>query len=452
VALVTTFSLLLQNFGVNGFVEAIIQQEKLDHTIVNTLFWINATISFALTLLFIACAPLLSRFYSEPRVTWITGAIALSIIASGISAIHQGLLSRSMQFTAISIIGVISKLTSLAIAICLALIGLKYWSLVANIILVPLTGTIGAWVFCKWRPGSPTLRTDVKKMIRFAFHTYGKFALNYGSRNFDNLLVGKYLGISSLGYYKKAYDLFALPASGLTAPLSNIALSALSRYSGDHEIFRQYYLGAISRIAFVSMGLSLFLTISAKDIIILLLGPQWTRSAAIFMFFGPGIGLMLIYYTHGWLHLSLGRPDRWFRWGIIELVSTALLLAGGVFFGPTGVAFAWTASFYILTLPGLLYAGHPAALRASSIMSAIWKYLVSSFVAGFVGWQLLLSDHSLSFVGRMPIVARILASFLICGISYSLTLFLLFRNLEPFRQFCSLVREMIPTRSVRQTK
>jgi O-antigen/teichoic acid export membrane protein len=445
VTMVTTFSLLLQNFGVNGIIEAIIQREDINHTIVNTLFWINLGISLSLTVIFIACAPLIAHFYSEPRLIWISSAIGLSIISTGISAIHQGLLSRNMQFPLLSLIGIISKLISMVITIIVALLGWKYWALVINTILHPLIGTIGAWISCKWRPSILSQRTNVNRMIRFAFNIYGKFALNYGSRNFDNLLVGKYMGIQSLGYYKKAYDLFALPTSSLTAPLSNIALAALSRFSNNHEAFRKYYLSSISRIAFFSMGLSLFLTISAKDIILLILGPQWIKSVVIFMFFGPGIGIMLIYYTHGWLHLSLGRPDRWFRWGVLEFIATGSFLIGGMFFGPTGVACAWTSSFYILTIPALLYAGRPVSLRLKDILSAMWRSVAAALGAGIISSLILFSNLAGDFFPRLNIFLRITSSFSICMLSYFITTILLHRNLKPFLQFVSLIKEMLPS-------
>src|SRR5687767_13527711 len=41
VTMVSTFSLLLVNFGLNGFTEAIQQREELDHTLASNLFWIN---------------------------------------------------------------------------------------------------------------------------------------------------------------------------------------------------------------------------------------------------------------------------------------------------------------------------------------------------------------------------------------------------------------------------
>ncbi len=80
VAMVTTFSLLLMNFGLNGFTEAIIQREDLHHAQVSTLYWINVALSLILTLFFIALAPAIAWFFNEPRLKGIAIAIAFTII------------------------------------------------------------------------------------------------------------------------------------------------------------------------------------------------------------------------------------------------------------------------------------------------------------------------------------------------------------------------------------
>jgi len=54
VAMVTTFSLLLMNFGLNGFTEAVLQREVIDHALASNLFWINLGIGSFLTIGFAA--------------------------------------------------------------------------------------------------------------------------------------------------------------------------------------------------------------------------------------------------------------------------------------------------------------------------------------------------------------------------------------------------------------
>ena len=41
VAMVTTVSLFLSNFGLNGFTEAVLQREEINHALASNLFWIN---------------------------------------------------------------------------------------------------------------------------------------------------------------------------------------------------------------------------------------------------------------------------------------------------------------------------------------------------------------------------------------------------------------------------
>jgi PST family polysaccharide transporter len=281
-------------------------------------------------------------------------------------------------------------------------------------------------------------------MFKFSLNTYGNFTMHYFSSNLDNVLVGKSFGVQPLGYYKKAYDLFALSAAQSTAPLANVALATLSRFSHDLEKYRRYYLESVSIIAFVGMALGLVLTISARDIIMLILGPQWKESIEIFRFFGPGIGIMMVYSTHGWLHLSLGRADRWFRWGILELIVTATLLVIGVFFGTSGVAIAWTISFYVLTVPGLWYAGKPAQLKISNLLSSIWRYFVSAITAGLISWLILFSFHTTAdiFSGQ-NIILRILISFALCISLYVLLTISLYRSIRPVKQIIFFAREML---------
>ena len=131
-------------------------------------------------------------------------------------------------------------------------------------------------------------------MVRFAAKVYGQFGIRYSTQNIDNLLVGWRFNAVALGFYKRAYDLFALSASQLTAPLSNVALAALSRLNQDPARFRRYLANSLGILAFVGMAVSADLTLVGKDVVRLVLGPQWSESGRIFELFGPGIGAMLL--------------------------------------------------------------------------------------------------------------------------------------------------------------
>ncbi len=282
-------------------------------------------------------------------------------------------------------------------------------------------------------------------MVRFAINTYGRFVLNYFRHNLDNLLVGWRFGPQPLGIYKKAYDLFVLLSSSLTDPLTNVAVSTLSRLTRDSAQYGRYFLRALSAIAFVGMGLGAGLTLMADDLILVILGPGWEESARIFRFLGPGVGIMMLYGTHGWIHLSIGRADRWLRWAAVEFAVTGLLFLAGLRWGLAGIAVAWVASYWILTIPAFLYAGRPARLGIAPVIGAVWKYALASALAGYTAALVVHGSTSLATAsGPMGAISRIVTTSALFGALYLCAVTFVHRGRAPFSQIAGLLRDMTP--------
>jgi O-antigen/teichoic acid export membrane protein len=445
VAMVTTFSLLLSNFGINGITEALVQREQIDHTQASNLFWINLGGGLILTLGFAAAGSLLAKFYGEPLVAPIAVGVSISIVVSSLSVIHLALLKRAMMFSAVAKNEIVARAASVTVSIFFGWAGWGYWALVLGVCALPLSTAVGAWALCRWTPGGPQHAEGTGAMLKFAMYTYGRFSVNYFARNADNVLVGWRFGAPALGFYKKAYDLFSLSAAQLVASTSVVAVSALSRVRGDDAQYRRYLLGAISVMAFLGMGIAGDLTLTGKDVIRVLLGPGWGEAGQIFTFFAPGIGIMLVYGTHGWIHLSIGRADRWFHWGIVEWTVTILLFLIALPWGPQGIAVAWCVSFWTLTIPAMWYAGKPIGLGVTPIIAAVWRYILASLFAGLACYVVFSRLASLAeapgAIGAAERVACISISFVSV---YLGTIVILYRGLSPLKKLSGLLREMAP--------
>jgi polysaccharide transporter, PST family len=447
VTMVTTFSLLLVNFGINGFTEAVLQAEKIDRNLASNLFWINVSAGLLLTIGFAASGSALARLYGNPLVAHVAAGISLTIIATSTSVIHVALLKRAMRFWVASLIGFLGQTASIAVSIFLAWEHWGYKALVTGVVVQAVVQSIGSWIACQWIPGLPRRVAGTRSMVRFAMHVYGRFTVNYFSRNSDNLLVGWRFGAGALGFYKKAYDLFALSASQLTAPLANVAVSALSRFKPQSPQYRKFLLNALGVIAFAGMGLSAVFTLVGKDLIRLLLGPGWEQAGQIFVYFGPGIGIMMVYYAHSWIHLSIGRPDRWFRWGLVEVSVTILLFLLMLPLGPVGIAVAWTVSFWILIIPAFWYAGRPIQFGVAPVIAVVWRFVVAALLAGFITAMIFGGLASFeapsSLIGAILRIAKVSLLF---GAFYLGAVFLLHGSFEPLHQVVGLLREMMPGR------
>ena len=444
VAMVTAFSLAVQNFGYNGFIEAIIQRDKLTHDETSKLFWVNLVIMLSLTLGFIACSPLIAWYYREPQLVKISAVISLSILFSGLSTIHLGVLSRSMKFHLTSLVSISTALLSTALAIIAALKGWGYWALVLRRIAQPLGMALCAWALCRWLPGIPAKGTRIGDLIKFGVRTYGYFIMDYFRKNSDRIIVGRFFGKVPLGHYDRAYQLSALLPNQLTASLSGVGIAALSRLKDDAKRFMGYYAKSLSILAFVAFPGSVLLTLIGKDLIILLLGARWVEAGHIFAALGPAIGLVVIYDSNVWLHLSLGRPDRLFKWSILALVAAISSFVIGKTWGPIGVACAYSVLFYIMLLPALRYAGKPMNIKTSFHLGILWRYWTAAFAAGGVYWLLSrVFPPAAALYSHLALVFRVgLSAVVYAGLYFGLIL-VLFRGPEPFTLLRSISKEII---------
>jgi O-antigen/teichoic acid export membrane protein len=441
VTMVTTFSLLFMNAGGNGFTEVVLQRKEVDHVGVTNLFWINIGTGVVLTVAFAAAGSSIAWFYDNPRVTQVAVGLSLTIFIASTSVIHSALLMRAMRFPMVYANQLLARLVSVAVSILLAWAGWGYWALVGGAIAQPLSESVGAWSLCRWTPGLPRQAYGTGSMVGFALNVYGRFSFNYFSRNVDNLLVGWRFNAQSLGFYKKAYDLFAL--SAVPQSLTSVAVSTLSRLSHDSQKYKRYLLKALSISAFLGMGLGGALTLVGRDFIRVLLGPKWEPAGQIFTFFGPGFGIMFVYGIHGWIHLSIGKPGRWLRWGIIEFCVTGSLLVLALRWGPAAVATSWSLSLLILTIPALWYASRPIGFGIAPMIAAVWKFFAASLLAGcatvvIVGGFRFFAPAS----DLVEAAARIAKISLLFSVLYVSAVTILHRSLTPLYQVADLLREM----------
>ena len=94
------------------------------------------------------------------------------------------------------------------------------------------------------------------------------------------------------------------------------------------------------------------LTLVGKDMVRLVLGPNWSESGRIFELFGPGIGVMLLCSTVGWIHLLHREAG-----ALVSLDGDGIggyrrsLFVVALPWGPAGIAAAWSVSYWAFWFP-----------------------------------------------------------------------------------------------------
>ncbi len=444
VTMVTAFYLLLAGFGYNGFTEYIIQKETIDHAELSRIFWLHALCNLFLSLCFIASAPLMAIFYAEPEAKIIAIVMASGIMAQMLSTIHLSLLKRGMQFTKVAVVTTTARVTSVVLAILMAAKGFQYWSIVARQLSEVFIMAIGAWIACPWVPG---VRVGLKKSLpslRFALPVYGNYTLDYLARQLDKILLGRLHGSIVLGNYDRASYLASIPVDQLVAPLNNVGLATLSRLRNEPEKFHRYYVKALCLLAFVGVYGSLLLTLSGKDLVFLLLGPGWEQAGMVVSMLGPGTAAKIIYSTYSWLHLSLGKPQRWLRWNFIFLIFIAVVFAIVVRFGVVYLSLAVSITFYLLLVPAIQYAGKPIGLKMMPLIKSVGPYFAAGLGTCFIWLGLMMfCPPASTLVNALHPIIRLFLVIAFCTVAYLVLVVVFHLSTEPLKEFKSSLRMLV---------
>lgn len=435
------FGPMLVDFGTS---ESTSQKAHISEAEVSSLFWFNTAIGLALTILFAACSGLIATIYDEPALRSISLVSSLTFLLWALSIQHTALLRRAMQFRRLALIDIASNAISTTVGIAMAYMGWGYWSLVIKLILQYFLVTIGAWMSCPWVPGWPQITPETKSSVRFGFGVTGFTMTDWLAQSFDRLALGYFYGFGALGYYQNAFNFHSNLVNLVAGSLHNIAVSSLSKLRSNLDDFRNSWSRALAAVSFFSALAFALVAVTGQDLIVILLGQKWAPSGLILSIFAFRGIAQISERTVGWLHVPLGRSDRWMRWGFISAICQLLAVSAGLPWGPVGVAVACAIAMYALFVPALAYAGRPASIGAKDVLAAAGPSTLAGVIAVVVS---LAVRHF--FLADFSELGRLIISALICFSVYMTAAVAVFKVVQPLQLAFSVLRDFLPARLIR---
>lgn len=381
VAMVMVFAAFASMFTNLGLSSATIQREQISHEQMSGLFWINVAIGAAILGIFAGLSVPIASFYGKPELQPVVLALSLVFLIRGSGSQHGALLRRQMNFGALTLATASGVGAGVCLSILLAFLGARHWSLVAGHLATAAVTTALLWKGTGWRPGWPKRNRQIGELVRFGMHVTGFNFVNYFSRNADNLLIGRIYGADALGIYSRAYSLMMLPLTRIREPLIAAAMPAMSRLQDRPAQFRTYYRKFTSILAMLTMPALALMAVSAPEVIMVLLGPQWTEASEVFRYLAIAAFLQPVASLGGVVLLSSGQARRYFHWGIVNSAVTVLAFLIGIRWGISGVAIGYCVGTYLLLYPGLWFIFRQSPVGLKDFHAAIWRPSIATAAA-----------------------------------------------------------------------
>lgn len=315
-----------------GFGAAVIQRQDFNSQQQQDVFTFTEYFSLILMIAFAILAWPISWVYSDDVYIPISLALSISVLFNALNMIPNAILLREKKFLIIGIRMIILSFAGGIVAVVMALLGFKYYSLVGQSVF------ISALQFF-WNFNSTKLRFRIKfdfKTIKSIFsYSISNFAYDvtlYIAQNIDHFLTGKYLGAAALGYYNKSYTLMRYPVNNLSIAITPALHPMLAARQDDKDYLYMSYI----RIAKVFSLLSAFILPvcfwAGDEIIFCLFGDQWGLAVLPFRILSLSIGVQMINSVYPPIYKSLGCTAEMFQSSLWHIGSIILANIIGISF------------------------------------------------------------------------------------------------------------------------
>lgn len=428
---VTSFAMQFKDFGLSA---AGIQAATLSNRQASNLFWCNVAVSGAMTLAFLAAAPLIEMYYGRPGLAAITAGLSATFVLAGLGVQHQAQLVRQTQFAAVSrsqVIGVIAGYVAAAIG---AKAGLHHWALVLLQTVRQGTNTLALYCSHRWMPEPPARHQGTWKLLRFGSAMAGFDAVNYFSRNADKLVIGRLFGEVTLGHYNRAYQFLLLPIAQIRGPVVAAGLPLLCSLQNRPEEFRRLYLGMANLIASLALPILSWLAVENLDLTRGLFGEKWVPSASYFRLLAvaglvqPTVGLL------GLLLVTLGRGGRYFRWGCWHSGTMVASFLVGIPWGVPGITISYAAANFVAAPLSAWYCTRDTPVSMADFLAVHWIPGGFALAAGAA------TALAASFIDGWPLWPRLVAATLVFVAVYLSQFALMRRRLDEVRWLVATLR------------
>jgi teichuronic acid exporter len=335
IVIFTDFSYILCNLG---FGQALIKKKDPSQIDLNTVFWINISMSFIFSLIIVLFANSISVYYKNPDLEKYIYFIPIGYIASSFGIVNQMMIIKKMDFKSLFKIYFFSRFISGGISIFLAFRGFGIWSLLVQHVLSSILNTLFSFYYHSWKPAFLFSIKTFKEFKNFSFTFFGNETLNYFMDNIDKAIIGKNLSISSLGLYSRAISFTMIPVNNFPKVIDKYLFPFLSSQVNNHKTISTLYVRLFKILTFIIVPTMILLGFLSNDFVTFFFNEKWHGLILLMQLLSVSGLIISFIEINNSFFLVLNKTDILFRTNLITRIIIITGIIIGIHWDVKGVA------------------------------------------------------------------------------------------------------------------
>lgn len=417
VAMAMVYTTFVWILGQTGFNSAIVYLDDVSEADLCTMYWANLGTNALLFAGAAALSPLVGSFFRNQQVVPVVIVASSGLVAAALGGVQRTLLEKRLEFRTLARNQFVASSAYAVAAVIMALSGMGVWALVLGRLLEQATDSALAAISAGWRPKLAFSRGSLWRLAGYGSKVWAGNLLFYGQENLDNLIVGRFLGATPLGYYSMAFRLANVPRWIYSGVVGRVMFPSFSSGKEELSLLRKTYLRISSYSVLIAVGLCTGLALVAEEFVGVVYGAKWLPAVAPLRILAVAAGIYCVGQVAGPVLLAMGKPG---LQTALVFGSSSMLLGGalvGIRWGITGVALAVLAAVTVAFVLGQAFVIATLKIRGREYAPAVLGPLlaVAAMVLAVVFWSWLGKDV-LGIHGALWLVAAVSIGALALGI------------------------------------
>lgn len=401
-----------------GLANIVVYLRTLTREQVAQLNALALTVGVAAMGLSAAAAPLIARFYGEPRLIPVVIAASSTFVILGLRTVPYGLMERAMDFRYLAMLEIGQGAVTGPLTLLLAWLGMGYWSLIIG----QLVGlSVGTCVMVLRDPrgfAQPRL-SALGDAARLSYHLVVARVAWYAYSNSDYVVVGRQLGAGPLGAYSLAFSIASAPVDKITALLVRVTRPAFAAVQDRPNEIKRMFLHVSAALAFVTVPASVGLAAVSPELVSAVFGDKWAEAVVPLALLSLCTPIRSLAPLLPQILVAVGDSGFAMRLNLLAAVVMPVSFVVGSFSGLSGVAAVWIIVYPVLVVPSAWRVSRRIHLTLQEYTRAVGPALAGATLMGagvlIARWSL---PASWPASGRLALLVPLGAA-IFCGVMFT---------------------------------
>lgn len=301
-------------------------------------------------------APWFADMMRDPEATEVVRLLVLSVLVNGMVATPAALLQREYRQGTRMIIDQTNVWVGAVLSVTLALLGWGAMSLAVGRIAGAVISAVLFFVYSPLPFRVGFNRRHARALFSFGLPLAGASLIVFFVGYADQLVTGRLLGATMLGFYVLAFNLASWPVSMFSQPMRSVAPTTFSRLQHNHCQMNRAFRSILRVLAAAALPVCFFLAGAADPVIRFVYGDEWAPAALALTWLALLAAFRIVFELAYDFLVVLGKTGSLLGiqlWWLAALVPA--LIIGAIWTGLAGIGIAQVVVAAVVVLPLYLW-------------------------------------------------------------------------------------------------